>query len=55
MENRLIGVSLGANHKNKRIQACLAMLKYGITDIRTFYMTDLRCSKTFDRKEDNND
>lgn len=33
----------------------LAMLKYGITDIRTFYMTDLRCSKTFDRKEDNND
>ena len=25
------------------------------TDIRTFYMTDLRCSKTFDRKEDNND
>lgn len=33
----------------------LAMLKYGITDIRTFYMTDLRSSKTFDRKEDNND
>lgn len=33
----------------------LAMLKYGITDIRTFYMTDLRSSKAFDRKEDNND
>ncbi len=33
----------------------LAMLKYGITDIRTFYMTDLRSSKTFDRKEKEND
>jgi len=29
----------------------LSMLKYGINDIRTFYMTDLREVKTFDRKE----
>ncbi len=29
----------------------LAMLKYGINDIRTFYQTDLRESNTFDRKE----
>jgi len=29
----------------------LAMLKYGINDIRTFYNTDLRESATFDRKE----
>lgn len=29
-----------------------AMLKYGITDIRKFYQTDLRESETFDRKED---
>ena len=29
----------------------LAMLKYGINDIRTFYMTDLREAKVFDRKE----
>jgi phenylalanyl-tRNA synthetase alpha chain len=29
----------------------LAMIKYGINDIRTFYNTDLRESKTFDRKE----
>lgn len=29
----------------------LAMLKYGIDDIRTFYQTDLRESITFDRKE----
>ena len=29
----------------------LAMLKYGINDIRTFYLTDLRVSKTFDRKD----
>ena len=29
----------------------LAMLKYGINDIRTFYQTDLREVKTFDRKE----
>ena len=29
----------------------LAMLKYGINDIRTFYTTDLRESATFDRKE----
>ena len=35
MENRLIGVSLGANHKNKRIQACLAMLKYGRENFTT--------------------
>ena len=29
----------------------LAMLKYGITDIRTFYTNDLRIKETFDRKE----
>ena len=29
----------------------LAMLKYGISDIRTFYQTDLRESVTFDRKD----
>ena len=29
----------------------LAMLKYGINDIRTFYQTDLRESATFDRKD----
>ena len=29
----------------------LAMLKYGINDIRTFYQTDLRESETFDRKD----
>lgn len=29
----------------------LAMLKYGIHDIRAFYQTDLRESKVFDRKE----
>ena len=29
----------------------LAMLKYGINDIRTFYNTDLRESAAFDRKE----
>lgn len=29
----------------------LAMLKYGINDIRTFYQTDLRESSTFDRRE----
>ena len=29
----------------------LAMLKYNINDIRAFYNTDLRESKTFDRKE----
>lgn len=29
----------------------LAMLKYGIDDIRTFYNTDLRESSTFDRKD----
>ena len=34
----------------------LSMLKYGINDIRTFYMTDLRETKVFDRKElDSND
>ena len=33
----------------------LAMLKYGINDIRTFYMTDLRELKNFDRKEFDND
>jgi len=31
----------------------LAMLKYGINDIRTFYQTDLRELALFDRKEDN--
>lgn len=30
----------------------LAMLKYGISDIRKFYQTDLRESATFDRRED---
>ncbi len=30
----------------------LAMLKYGINDIRTFYTSDLRESKVFDRWED---
>jgi len=30
----------------------IAMLKYGINDIRTFYNTDLRESKVFDRRED---
>jgi len=30
----------------------LAMLKYGINDIRTFYQTDLREAIAFDRKED---
>jgi len=29
----------------------LAMLKYGINDIRAFYLTDLRVSNTFDRKD----
>ncbi|MDD6878750.1 MAG: phenylalanine--tRNA ligase subunit alpha [bacterium] len=29
----------------------IAMLKYGITDIRTFYTNDLRVNPTFDRKE----
>ena len=29
----------------------LAMLKYGITDIRTFYTNDLRIKETFDRKD----
>lgn len=29
----------------------LAMLKYGITDIRTFYTNDLRVTETFNRKE----
>lgn len=33
----------------------LAMLKYGINDIRTFYQTDLRISKQFDRMEAQND
>lgn len=31
----------------------LAMIKYGINDIRVFYNTDLRESKIFDRKENN--
>lgn len=30
----------------------IAMLKYGINDIRTFYNTDLRETRTFDRKEE---
>lgn len=29
----------------------LAMLKYGIDDVRTFYQTDLRETKVFDRKD----
>ena len=29
----------------------LAMLKYGITDIRTFYTNDLRIKENFDRKD----
>lgn len=34
----------------------LAMLKYGISDLRVFYQNDLRGSITFDRREsDNND
>lgn len=33
----------------------LAMLKYGIDDVRIFYQTDLRCVKAFDRKEKDND
>ena len=33
----------------------LAMLKYGIEDIRTFYQTDLRSVKAFDRREKDND
>ncbi|MGM9881844.1 MAG: phenylalanine--tRNA ligase subunit alpha [Bacilli bacterium] len=33
----------------------LAMLKYGINDIRTFYQTDLREVGTFDRREKEND
>lgn len=33
----------------------LAMLKYGINDIRTFYNTDLRETTAFDRKEKDND
>ncbi len=33
----------------------LAMLKYGINDIRTFYNTDLREIRTFDREEKDND
>lgn len=30
----------------------VAMLKYGINDLRAFYLTDLRQNKPFDRKED---
>ena len=30
----------------------LAMLKYGIDDLRVFYNTDLRELKVFDRRED---
>ena len=33
----------------------LAMLKYGINDIRTFYQSDLRELTNFDRKENNDD
>ena len=33
----------------------LAMLKYGINDLRVFYNTDLREVNTFDRREDIND
>ena len=38
LENRLIGVSLGANHKNKRLQACLTMLDYGRKNFKTIKM-----------------
>lgn len=34
-ENRLIGVTLGANHKNKRLQAAMSMLKYGKENFST--------------------
>ena len=33
----------------------LAMLKYDIDDIRTFYLNDLRVVKPFDRKEGQHD
>lgn len=33
----------------------LAMLKYGISDIRTFYQSDLRELTNFDRRENNDD
>lgn len=33
----------------------LAMLKYGISDIRSFYNTDLRNVKVFDRRDENHD
>ena len=33
----------------------IAMLKYGVDDIRVFYNTDLRETYTFDRKEKDND
>ncbi|MDD4644292.1 MAG: phenylalanine--tRNA ligase subunit alpha, partial [Bacilli bacterium] len=29
----------------------MAMLKYGITDVRTFYNNDLRSIKQFDRRD----
>lgn len=35
IDNRLIGVVLGANHKQKRIQSALSMLKYGKNNFET--------------------
>lgn len=34
-DNRLIGVVLGTNHKNKRTQASMSLLKYGTTNFKT--------------------
>ena len=31
----------------------LAMLKYGVNDLRAFYNVDLRETKNFDRREEN--
>ena len=33
----------------------VAMLKYGVEDLRVFYNTDLREMPSFDRKEKDND
>ena len=41
----------GTRKLGKPTDQRLAMLKYGINDIRTFYQTDLRESQTFDRKD----
>ncbi|MGL5329525.1 MAG: D-alanyl-D-alanine carboxypeptidase family protein [Peptostreptococcaceae bacterium] len=39
-EHRLIGVTLGANHKNKRLSAALGMLKYGRDNFSTSKVMD---------------